>query len=44
METLKKYECVSKLKEVNIDENYLDFFEMKEKLGEGAHSVVYRCI
>lgn len=43
-ETLKKYEMVTKLKELNIDQSYKDFFTLCEKIGEGAHSVVYRCI
>ena len=41
---MKNYDCVSKLKEVNTNEHYEDFFELLEKIGEGAHAVVYRCI
>ena len=43
MENFKNFEFVTVLKEIETNKDYRDFYDLQEKLGEGAHSVVYRC-
>lgn len=43
-ETLKEFMILSKFKEISSKKHFHECFDVKEKLGEGAHSSVYRCI
>lgn len=43
-ETLKEFMILSKFKEISSQGSFNACFKVSEKIGEGAHSSVYRCI
>lgn len=42
-ENFKSFQSLSALRDKSISQNFFNFFEIIEKVGEGAHSVVYKC-
>ena len=43
-ENIKDFDYMSIFKDKTINQSFEDLYELGEKLGEGAQSVVYKCI